>query len=196
MSEYRSWRQVKLEIKGDLLRIYSGRHSKSEHNVGCSTAHGGNSEYINQFHLLFSSLQVIELDIRNFKFYDESLDKKKYLIRMQSKPSASGAHLATLGNELNLDDAHEKLTSSGSSSAAEPQTPAASTAPSCGPYTEILFKTKSSNEMKRLFGLLQWKDSLNYDDNVSSSQQNLLFLTLFILQFSIFFCRSSRLVSS
>lgn len=34
MSEYRSWRQVKLEIKGDLLRIYSGRHGKSEHNVG------------------------------------------------------------------------------------------------------------------------------------------------------------------
>jgi len=33
MSEYRSWRQVKLEIKGDLLRIYSGRHAKSEHNV-------------------------------------------------------------------------------------------------------------------------------------------------------------------
>ncbi|KAL7745107.1 hypothetical protein ACLKA6_008167 [Drosophila palustris] len=139
MSEYRSWRQVKLEIKGDLLRIYSGRHAKSEHNV-------------------------IELDIRNFKFYDESLDKKKFLIRMQSKPSSSAAHLATLGNELNLDDAHDKLTSSGSSSAAEPQTPAAS-APSCGPYTEILFKTKSSNEMKRLFGLLQWKDSLNYDDN-------------------------------
>lgn len=121
---------------------------------------------------------MIELDIRNFKFYDESLDKKKYLIRMQSKPSASGAHLATLGNELNLDDAHEKLTSSGSSSAAEPQTPATSTSsPSCGPYTEILFKTKSSNEMKRLFGLLQWKDSLNYDDNVSS-QLSILSLSL------------------
>lgn len=121
---------------------------------------------------------MIELDIRNFKFYDESLDKKKYLIRMQSKPSASGAHLATLGNELNLDDAHEKLTSSGSSSAAEPQTPATSTSsPSCGPYTEILFKTKSSNEMKRLFGLLQWKDSLNYDDNVSA-QLSILPLSL------------------
>lgn len=111
---------------------------------------------------------MIELDIRNFKFFDESLDKKKFLIRMQSKPSASGAHLASLGNELNLDDAHDKLTSSGSSSAAEPQTPAA-TAPSCGPYTEILFKTKNSNEMKRLFGLLQWKDSLNYDDIVRCS---------------------------
>lgn len=124
---------------------------------------------------------MIELDIRNFKFYDESLDKKKYLIRMQSKPSASGAHLATLGNELNLDDAHEKLTSSGSSSAAEPQTPAttSTSSPSCGPYTEILFKTKSSNEMKRLFGLLQWKDSLNYDDNVSSTYHTLPSLSLY-----------------
>lgn len=180
MSEYRSWRQVKLEIKGDLLRIYSGRHGKSEHNVGSTQKmHHKDSLTIDSLSL---SAQVIELDIRNFKFYDESLDKKKYLIRMQSKPSASGAHLATLGNELNLDDAHEKLTSSGSSSAAEPQTPATSTSlPSCGPYTEILFKTKSSNEMKRLFGLLQWKDSLNYDDNVSS-QLSILPLCLFVLQ--------------
>lgn len=117
---------------------------------------------------------MIELDIRNFKFFDESLDKKKYLIRMQSKPSPSGSHLATLGNELNLDENHDKqlLTSSGSSSANEPAASALSTSTSSstcssGPYTEILFKTKSSNEMKRLFGLLQWKDSLNYDDNVS-----------------------------
>nr|NP_608396.2 Rho GTPase activating protein at 19D, isoform A [Drosophila melanogaster]AAF50897.2 Rho GTPase activating protein at 19D, isoform A [Drosophila melanogaster] len=154
MSEYRSWRQVKLEIKGDLLRIYSGRHAKSEHNV-------------------------IELDIRNFKFFDESMDKKKYLIRMQSKPSPSGAHLASLGNELNLDEGHDKLlTSSGSSSANEPAANAASALTastssstcSSGPYTEILFKTKSSNEMKRLFGLLQWKDSLNYDDNEHQPQ--------------------------
>lgn len=123
---------------------------------------------------------MIELDIRNFKFFDESLDKKKFLIRMQSKPSATGAHLATLGNELNLDDAHDKLTSSGSSSAAEPQTPA-STAPSCGPYTEILFKTKNSNEMKRLFGLLQWKDSLNYDDIVSCSRCTNFLEFLFII---------------
>ncbi|XP_034672245.1 uncharacterized protein LOC117903844 isoform X4 [Drosophila subobscura] len=153
MSEYRSWRQVKLEIKGDLLRIYSGRHAKSEHNV-------------------------IELDIRNFKFFDESLDKKKYLIRMQSKPSPSGAHLASLGNELNLDDVHDKLTSSGSSSANEPMAAscnsssgtATGTGTGGGPYTEILFKTKNSNEMKRLFGLLQWKDSLNYDDNDQPQQ--------------------------
>ncbi|XP_070132467.1 rho GTPase-activating protein gacU isoform X4 [Drosophila bipectinata] len=153
MSEYRSWRQVKLEIKGDLLRIYSGRHGKSEHNV-------------------------IELDIRNFKFFDESLDKKKYLIRMQSKPSPTGAHLATLGNELNLEDGHgdKLLTSSGSSSANEPSGSAlsastsSSTTSSSGPYTEILFKTKSSNEMKRLFGLLQWKDSLNYDDDHQGKQ--------------------------
>ncbi|XP_034136151.1 GTPase-activating protein pac-1 isoform X5 [Drosophila guanche] len=151
MSEYRSWRQVKLEIKGDLLRIYSGRHAKSEHNV-------------------------IELDIRNFKFFDESLDKKKYLIRMQSKPSPSGAHLASLGNELNLDDVHDKLTSSGSSSANEPMAASCSsssgtaTSTGGGPYTEILFKTKNSNEMKRLFGLLQWKDSLNYDDNDQPQQ--------------------------
>ncbi|KMZ10804.1 serine-rich adhesin for platelets isoform X4 [Drosophila simulans] len=154
MSEYRSWRQVKLEIKGDLLRIYSGRHAKSEHNV-------------------------IELDIRNFKFFDESMDKKKYLIRMQSKPSPSGAHLASLGNELNLDEGHDKLlTSSGSSSANEPAANSASALTastssstcSSGPYTEILFKTKSSNEMKRLFGLLQWKDSLNYDDNEHQPQ--------------------------
>ncbi|XP_037727388.1 uncharacterized protein LOC119558185 isoform X3 [Drosophila subpulchrella] len=156
MSEYRSWRQVKLEIKGDLLRIYSGRHAKSEHNV-------------------------IELDIRNFKFFDESLDKKKYLIRMQSKPSPSGAHLASLGNELNLDEGHpdKLLTSSGSSSANEPAANStsaltastSSSTSSSGPYTEILFKTKSSNEMKRLFGLLQWKDSLNYDDNQEHQQQ-------------------------
>ncbi|EDV30051.2 uncharacterized protein Dana_GF15986 [Drosophila ananassae] len=154
MSEYRSWRQVKLEIKGDLLRIYSGRHGKSEHNV-------------------------IELDIRNFKFFDESLDKKKYLIRMQSKPSPTGAHLATLGNELNLEDGghgDKLLTSSGSSSANEPSGSAlsastsSSTTSSSGPYTEILFKTKSSNEMKRLFGLLQWKDSLNYDDDHQGKQ--------------------------
>lgn len=115
---------------------------------------------------------MIELDIRNFKFFDESLDKKKYLIRMQSKPSPTGTHLATLGNELNLEDGHgdKLLTSSGSSSANEPSGSAlsastsSSTTSSSGPYTEILFKTKSSNEMKRLFGLLQWKDSLNYDD--------------------------------
>ncbi|XP_030379307.1 rho GTPase-activating protein 21 isoform X2 [Scaptodrosophila lebanonensis] len=138
MSEFRSWRQVKLEIKGDLLRICSGRHGKSEHNV-------------------------IELDIRNFKFYDESVDKKKYVFRMQSKPNAQ---LATLGNELSLEDAHEKLTNSSGSSSIEHQpqhTPV-------GPYTEILFKTKSSNEMKRLFGLLQWKNSLNYEDNEPTTQ--------------------------
>lgn len=31
--EYRSWRQVKIEIKGDILKIYPGRSSKTEANV-------------------------------------------------------------------------------------------------------------------------------------------------------------------
>lgn len=35
ISEYRSWRQVKIEIKGDILKIYPGRSSKTEANVGC-----------------------------------------------------------------------------------------------------------------------------------------------------------------
>lgn len=107
---------------------------------------------------------MIELDIRNFKIFDESVDKKKsYMFRMQSKPT----QIATLGNELNLDDVPDKLTSSGSSASTtashvEPQHHQPHQQP-----TEILFKTKSMTEMKRIFGLLQWKNSLIYDDSVS-----------------------------
>lgn len=103
---------------------------------------------------------MIELDIRNYKIFDES-DKKKYVFRMQSKPSP----IATLGNELNLDDTNEKLTSSGNSTNV-PQQSYYNETP-YQPHTEIFFKTKSSTEMKRIFGLVQWKNSLIYDDNVS-----------------------------
>uniref|UniRef100_A0A034V1K0 Rho GTPase-activating protein 21-B n=1 Tax=Bactrocera dorsalis TaxID=27457 RepID=A0A034V1K0_BACDO len=142
LSDYRSWRQVKIEIKGDILRIYPGRSCKESN--------------------------MIELDIRNFKIFDESVDKKKsYMFRMQSKPT----QIATLGNELNLDDVPDKLTSSGSS--------ASTTASHMEPThhqphqqpTEILFKTKSMTEMKRIFGLLQWKNSLIYDDSDLQGRQ-------------------------
>lgn len=78
---------------------------------------------------------------------------------MQSKPSP----IATLGNELNLDDTNDKLTSSGGSSTL----PSSSSEVHYQPHTEILFKTKSCTEMKRIVGLVQWKNSLIYDDNVS-----------------------------
>ncbi|XP_067640758.1 rho GTPase-activating protein 21 isoform X2 [Eurosta solidaginis] len=142
LSDYRSWRQVKIEIKGDFLRIYPGRHAKESH--------------------------MIELDIRSFKIFDESVDKKKsYMFRMQSKPT----QIATLGNELNLDDVSDKLTSSGSSASTsashnEPQHHQPNPQP-----TEILFKTKSMTEMKRIFGLLQWKNSLIYDDSDLQGRQ-------------------------
>ncbi|XP_036221697.2 rho GTPase-activating protein 21 isoform X2 [Bactrocera oleae] len=142
LSDYRSWRQVKIEIKGDILRIYPGRSCKESN--------------------------MIELDIRNFKIFDESVDKKKsYMFRMQSKPT----QIATLGNELNLDDVPDKLTSSGSSASTtashvEPQHHQPHQQP-----TEILFKTKSMTEMKRIFGLLQWKNSLIYDDSDLQGRQ-------------------------
>ena len=84
---------------------------------------------------------------------------------MQSKPSP----IATLGNELNLDDTNDKLTSSSSSSTNVPQQQSIqSDAPQqYQPHTEIFFKTKSSTEMRRIVGLVQWKNSLIYDDNVS-----------------------------
>lgn len=109
---------------------------------------------------------MIELDIRNYKIFDES-DKKKYVFRMQSKPSP----IATLGNELNIDDTNDKLTSSSSSTHVPQQQSlhgsGSDTQPQYQPHTEIYFKTKSSTEMKRIFGLVQWKNSLIYDDNVS-----------------------------
>ncbi|XP_058977995.1 GTPase-activating protein pac-1 isoform X3 [Musca domestica] len=143
-SEYRSWRQVKIEIKGDILRIYPSRNTKSDSNV-------------------------LELDIRNFEIFDES-DKKKYVFRMQSKPSP----IATLGNELNIDDVPDKLTSStGSSSSTQQQTTAAEMGnqPQNQPHTDILFKTKSGSEMKRIYGLLQWKNSLIFNDNDPQGKQ-------------------------
>ncbi|XP_004521713.1 uncharacterized protein LOC101460900 isoform X2 [Ceratitis capitata] len=143
LSDYRSWRQVKIEIKGDNLRIYPGRSCKESN--------------------------MIELDIRNFKIFDESVDKKKcYMFRMQSKPT----QIATLGNELNLDDVPDKLTSSGSSASttASHMEPPQHHQPNQQP-TEILFKTKSMTEMKRIFGLLQWKNSLIYDDSDLQGRQ-------------------------
>ncbi|XP_061389067.1 putative uncharacterized protein DDB_G0277255 isoform X1 [Musca vetustissima] len=138
-SEYRSWRQVKIEIKGDMLRIYPSRNTKSDSNV-------------------------LELDIRNFEIFDES-DKKKYVFRMQSKPSP----IATLGNELNIDDVPDKLTSStGSSSSTQQQQ---TTETNNQPHTDILFKTKSGAEMKRIYGLLQWKNSLIFNDNDPQGKQ-------------------------
>ncbi|XP_061392796.1 putative uncharacterized protein DDB_G0277255, partial [Musca vetustissima] len=138
-SEYRSWRQVKIEIKGDMLRIYPSRNTKSDSNV-------------------------LELDIRNFEIFDES-DKKKYVFRMQSKPSP----IATLGNELNIDDVPDKLTSStGSSSSTQQQH---TTETNNQPHTDILFKTKSGAEMKRIYGLLQWKNSLIFNDNDPQGKQ-------------------------
>lgn len=87
---------------------------------------------------------------------------------MQSKPSP----IATLGNELNIDDVPDKLTSStGSSSSTQQQTTAAEMGnqPQNQPHTDILFKTKSGSEMKRIYGLLQWKNSLIFNDNVSAA---------------------------
>ncbi|XP_065363111.1 rho GTPase-activating protein 21 isoform X2 [Calliphora vicina] len=139
LSEYRSWRQVKIEIKGDILKIYPSRNTKSDNSM-------------------------IELDIRNYNIFDEP-DKKKYVFRMQSKPSP----IATLGNELNLDDTNDKLTSSSSSTNVPQQSLHSDT--HYQPHTEIYFKTKSSTEMKRIFGLLQWKNSLNYDDNDLQGKQ-------------------------
>ncbi|XP_037807563.1 rho GTPase-activating protein 21 isoform X2 [Lucilia sericata] len=142
LSEYRSWRQVKIEIKGDILKIYPSRNTKSDNNI-------------------------IELDIRNYKIFDET-DKKKYVFRMQSKPSP----IATLGNELNLDDTNDKLTSSSGSSTNVPQQSLQHTDTQYQPHTEIFFKTKSSTEMRRIFGLLQWKNSLlSYDNNDLQGKQ-------------------------
>ncbi|KAM7348294.1 rho GTPase activating protein at 19D isoform 2-T3 [Cochliomyia hominivorax] len=139
LSEYRSWRQVKIEIKGDILKIYPSRNTKSDSSM-------------------------IELDIRNYKIFDES-DKKKYVFRMQSKPSP----IASLGNELNLDDTNDKLTSSGSSTHVPQQSLHSDT--QYQPHTEIFFKTKSSSDMKKIFGLVQWKNSLIYDDNDLQGKQ-------------------------
>ncbi|XP_075156729.1 rho GTPase activating protein at 19D isoform X2 [Haematobia irritans] len=144
-SEYRSWRQVKIEIKGDILRIYPSRNTKSDSNV-------------------------LELDIRNFEIFDES-DKKKYVFRMQSKPSP----LANLGNELNIDDVGDKLTSSTGSSSSTQQSSETTQQyhhhQQNHPHTDILFKTKSGTEMKRIYGLLQWKNSLIYNDNDLQGKQ-------------------------
>ncbi|XP_073833064.1 rho GTPase activating protein at 19D isoform X2 [Musca autumnalis] len=144
-SEYRSWRQVKIEIKGDILRIYPSRNTKSDSNV-------------------------LELEIRNFEIFDES-DKKKYVFRMQSKPSP----IATLGNELNIDDVPEKLTSStGSSSSTQQQQTTETTNTTQQqnqPHTDILFKTKSGADMRKIYGLLQWKKSLIFNDNDPQGKQ-------------------------
>lgn len=137
--------------------------------------------------LAFTFLQVIELDIRNFNILEESVDKKKYIFRLQSKPQppqpppqhhhhqqqhASSCLIASIANELTLEDAHhDKLTSSGSSSS----TSAAPLELQQQPHvqqqqqlqTDILFKTKSMTEMKRIYGLLQWRCSFIYDDSVS-----------------------------
>lgn len=148
MSEYRSWRQVKIEIKGDILKIYSGRSSKTETNV-------------------------IELDVRNFNIVDESADKKKYLFRLQSKPrvqnnlttsssSSSSASVPASGNtDLLYDEAQEKLSSSSSSTATNNNSE----------HTEIVFKTKSATEMKRIFNLLREKCNMNNSDTDLKEKQ-------------------------
>lgn len=87
---------------------------------------------------------------------------------MQSKPSP----IATLGNELNIDDVTDKLTSSTGSSSSTQQSSEAThhhhqQQQQNQPHTDILFKTKSGKEMKAIYGLLQWKNSLIYNDNVS-----------------------------
>ncbi|KAL5278275.1 ARHGAP21 family protein [Megaselia abdita] len=98
ISEYRSWRQVKIEIKGDILKIYPGRSSKTEANV-------------------------IELDVRNCNILDESVDKKKHVFKLRSISS----------DLTGLEDDSSKEN------------------------TEILFKTKSINEMKKVLAILRDK---------------------------------------
>lgn len=87
---------------------------------------------------------------------------------MQSKRSP----IASLGNELNIDDTNDKLTSSTGSSSSTQQQPSTDSTSSQRQqnhsHTDILFKTKSATEMKRILGSLQWKNSLIYDDNVST----------------------------
>lgn len=99
------------------------------------------------------------MDIRNFNIFDESQDKKKFIFRLQTKPNNISS-INTTNDSSNLEDAQvEKMTSSGSSSCTDQQQQQQ--------HTEILFKTKSLNEMRRIFGLLQWKNSLIFEDSVS-----------------------------
>lgn len=75
--------------------------------------------------------------------------------------------MASLGNELCLDDPIEKKINNLTIPVAVNLQPSDS-----GNHpllTDILFKTKNLNDMKRLFGLLQWKNSLIYEENVSHS---------------------------
>lgn len=101
------------------------------------------------------------MDVRNFNVFDETAEKKKFIFRLQSKTTL----LASLGNELCLDDPIEKKVNN----LTIPVTGSTQTTESSNPpsLTDILFKTKNLNDMKRLFGLLQWKNSLIYEENVS-----------------------------
>lgn len=104
--------------------------------------------------------------MRNFNVFDETAEKKKYIFRLQSKTSL----LASLGNELCLDDPVDKKASAlpaivigGGSQTHDNSHPS---------LTDILFKTKNLNDMKRLFGLLQWKNSFIYEESVSEQKSN------------------------
>lgn len=79
---------------------------------------------------------------------------------MQSKPLP----LPSLGIDSHIDDCPENLTLSGNN---------VDTTNTLQSQTDILFKVKNAADMKRIFGLLQWKNSLIYDDAVSFNVQKL-----------------------
>lgn len=106
---------MKIEIKGDILKIYPGRSSKTEANVSLVCLQ-------NQL-LTIVFPQVIELDVRNCNILDESVDKKKYVFKLRSISS----------DLTGLEDDPSKEN------------------------TEILFKTKSINEMKKILAILRDK---------------------------------------
>lgn len=120
ISEYRSWKQVKIEIKGDILKIYPGRSSKMEANVSIKSI---TFLEIKKYLFKTSYFQVIELDVRNFNILDESVDKKKCVFKLRSISS----------DLTGLEDDSSKEN------------------------TEILFKTKSINDMKKILAILREK---------------------------------------
>lgn len=116
------------------------------------------------------------MDVRNFNVFDETAEKKKYIFRLQSKTTL----LASLGNEMCLDDPIEKKINAAAAVVVVGTQSTEQTAnhPS---LTDILFKTKNPNDMKRLFGLLQWKNNtLIYEENVIKTT---LILYIFLYYF-------------
>ncbi|XP_055376704.1 uncharacterized protein LOC129608919 isoform X2 [Condylostylus longicornis] len=118
ITEYRSWRHVKIELNGDHLKIYLIRSSKSDNNV-------------------------IDLNVKGFSVIDETVDKKKFVFRLQSKP--------LLNSEIDVKRQQEHSDATLASSNTDVAISANNE------YTEIIFKTKNSSDMKKLFGLLQEK---------------------------------------